>query len=84
MTECNQRLVKLVQREECGINSVNISRTAIGFIIRGEKKVFINDSTTTLAAGEMFIFGEGLHYEENILQDGAFEQIVFYHLFVLK
>ena len=78
MTECNQILVKLVQREACGINSVNIVRTAIGFIIRGEKRVFINDSTTTLSAGEMFVFGEGIHYEENILQDGAFEQIVFY------
>lgn len=71
-------LTKVTQREFCGINSINLARMAIGFVVRGEKRIYHNDRKTTVSAGEIFLLGEGVHYEENILSEGSFEQIVFH------
>lgn len=71
-------VVKVVEEENRGVCSIDLSRTAIGFILKGCKNIYRNDRNIKVSAGEMFLLASGVHYEENIPIDGTFEQIVFY------
>jgi AraC-like DNA-binding protein len=51
---------------------------AIGFVVRGRKLIYHNDSSVVVGEGDMFWLDAGVHYEENVVEDELFEQIVFY------
>ena len=57
---------------------MNLSRIALGYVLRGRKVLYHNDRGVEVNEGEMFIMGLGLHYEENISFNEPFEQIIFY------
>lgn len=75
----NIDVAKLFETENRGIRSVMLSRTILGYIRSGTKRLHLNDYTTNVTQGELFIMERGIHYEENIpSQEGTFEQIAFY------
>ena len=74
----SQDVVKVIETTNQGIRSLNLSRVAIGFVLRGRKIIYHNDTGVEVNEGEMFMLGMGLHYEENIVLSEAFEQIIFY------
>lgn len=71
-------VVKVVEEESRGVSSIDLSRTAIGYVLKGCKRIYRNDRSIEIASGEMFLLTTGVHYEENIPLEGAFEQVVFY------
>lgn len=71
-------VVKVVETSSEGIRSTNLSRMAIGFVVRGRKLIYHNDSSVVVGEGDMFWLDAGVHYEENVVEDELFEQIVFY------
>lgn len=74
------RVVKYQEPTPRGVRSVNLSRYAIGYVIHGTKHIYSGDKRKTLARGDMFFMGIGLHYTEEIPEvDHPFEQIIFYY-----
>ena len=74
----SQDVVKIVEMMNQGVRSINLSRIALGYVLRGRKVLYRNDRGVEVNEGEMFIMGLGLHYEENISFGEPFEQIIFY------
>ncbi len=74
------KIVKYSQSQRVGIQSMNLSRHGIGFVIKGTKYVYYGDVRQTVSAGDVFFFSNGTHYTEDV-PDGnkPFEQIVFYY-----
>lgn len=73
-------IVKYVEMNRSGIQHLNLSRCAIGYIMRGEKHVYYGDTHHTIARGEMFYMGVGTHYVEYIPEGGKpFEQVVVFY-----
>lgn len=73
-------VVKYVQTSRNGIQSYNLSRYAIGYVVRGKKYIYYGDVRHEVNQGDVFYLGTGNHYTEDV-PDGAkpFEQIVFYY-----
>ncbi len=72
-------VVRLLENSDHGIRSLMLSRTAIGYVIRGTKYIYFGDVSAHVGEGDMFIYDSGLHYEENCVgASGTFEQITFY------
>lgn len=76
--ELAPEVVKIVEYQNRGIRAVALERMAVGYIIRGTKLIYNNDSCTQISQGAMFMLGEGLHYEENVISNGEFVQVIFY------
>lgn len=75
----NIDVAKLFEDRNRGIRTLSTSRTIIGFVRAGTKRMHINDSHFDIQEGDIFIIERGLHYEENIpSEEGSFEQIAFY------
>lgn len=74
----SQDVVKVIETTNQGVRSINLSRVAIGYVLRGRKVLYHNDRGIEINEGEMFILGLGVHYEENVALTEAFEQILFY------
>ena len=74
----SQDVVKIVEMMNQGVRSMNLSRIALGYVLRGRKVLYHNDRGIEINEGEMFIMGLGVHYEENISFSEPFEQIIFY------
>lgn len=74
----SQDVVKVIEMMNQGVRSMNLSRIALGYVLRGRKVLYHNDRGVEVNEGEMFIMGLGLHYEENISFNEPFEQIIFY------
>ncbi len=73
-------IAKYVQPEPTGIRPYDISRCAIGCILRGRKYIYDGDRRIELNRGDLFFMNIGCHYVEDIPQDGKpFEQIVFFY-----
>ncbi|MBR5333816.1 MAG: helix-turn-helix transcriptional regulator [Alistipes sp.] len=73
-------IVKYVETSYVGIQSLNLSRCAIGYVVRGTKHVYYGDTRHTISHGEVFYLGLGNHYVEDLLDDGRpYEQIVLYY-----
>ncbi len=73
-------IVKYVQPYRNGIQSHNLTRHAIGFILRGKKYIYYGDVRHEVNRGDMFYLSTGHHYTEDIPEGGKpFEQIVFYY-----
>ncbi len=73
-------IAKYVESSGNEIESLTLSRYAIGYILSGEKHIFYGDKSQTIARGDLFYLGTGRHYVQNLAADGRpFEQIVFYY-----
>lgn len=72
-------IVKYSQPERVGIQSQNMTRHAIGFVIRGKKFIYSGDVANQVNSGDIFYLSTGHHYMEDIPENNRpFEQIVFY------
>ena len=60
------------------MESLHLSRVAVGMVLSGKKRLYHADKATTITTSEIFILGNGIHYEENIPENGSFEQVLFY------
>lgn len=81
-TECGAQptIVKYVEGMRAGIQLLNLSRCAIGYVVRGEKRIYNGDLHHTISRGDIFYLGVGSHYVEDIPEEGRpFEQIVTYY-----
>ena len=73
-------IVKYSQPYRNGIQSHNLTRHAIGFILRGKKYIYYGDIRHEVNRGDMFYLSTGHHYTEDIPENGKpFEQIIFYY-----
>lgn len=73
-------IVKYAQPYSNGIQSHNLSRHCIGYVLRGKKYIYYGDTRHEVAQGNMFYLGTGHHYTEDVPENGRpFEQIVFYY-----
>ena len=73
-------IVKYVQPYRNGIQSHNLSRHSIGYILRGKKYIYYGDVRHEVNRGDLFYLGTGHHYTEDIPENGKpFEQITFYY-----
>ncbi|MCH5330887.1 MAG: helix-turn-helix transcriptional regulator [Alistipes sp.] len=74
------KIVKYVEASRSGIESVTLSRCAIGYILHGTKNIYYGDKRYRISRGEIFYLGVGRHYIENMADDDKeFEQIIFYY-----
>lgn len=79
-TEGQPTIVKYIEPSCPGIQLLNLSRCAIGYVVRGHKNIYYGDKHYTITRGEVFYLGVGNHYIEDISDDGRpFEQIVVYY-----
>lgn len=80
-TELQQpMIVKYVETLHNGIQTMSLSRYAIGYVIRGTKHIYQGDKRQTLGKGDVFYMSVGHHYVENCPENGQpFEQVVFYY-----
>ncbi len=73
-------VVKYSDPHHNGIQSMVLSRYAIGYILRGTMYVYEGDKCQVLSRGEVFYLGIGHHYVETIPESGqAFESIYVYY-----
>ncbi len=73
-------IVKFSQPYSNGIQSHNISRHTIGYVLRGRKFIYNGDARQEVKRGEMFFLAKGHHYTEDVPEEGqAFEQIACYY-----
>lgn len=59
-------IVKYVETLHNGIQSLALSRYAIGYILRGTKYVYDGDKRQAFNRGDVFYLGLGHHYVENV------------------
>lgn len=73
-------IAKYVQPYRNGIQSHNLSRHAIGMVLRGRKFIYSGDVRNEVGRGEMFFLATGTHYIEDLPEGNRpFEQIMFYY-----
>lgn len=73
-------IVKYVETSHSGIQSLTLSRYAIGYVLRGEKYIYDGDQRTRISKGEIFYLGMGHHYIQDVPDDDhPFEQVLFYY-----
>lgn len=73
-------IVRYVEPRGAGIQLVNLSRCAIGYVQRGKKYIYYGDTSYVVSRGEVFYLGVGNHYIENIPdRDQPFEQVLVYY-----
>lgn len=78
--ESQPTIVKYVEANCGGIHLFNLSRCAIGYVVRGTKHIYYGDAHYTISRGDVFYLGVGNHYVEDIPEDNRpFEQIVVYY-----
>lgn len=79
--EVTERIfVKYSVRSRRGVESMRLTRNAIGYILRGEREMYNGDQVTVIQPGQMYFISPGIHYVEDIpLNDEPFEQILFYY-----
>lgn len=73
-------IVKYVETPDSGIESVVLSRYAIGYVLQGARHLHYGDKRFTISRGDLFFMGVGHHYTECASDDNnIFEQIIFYY-----
>ena len=73
-------IVKYVEKTHTGIETINLSRYAIAYIIRGRQYVYDGDRRHSVGRGELLYLGIGRHYLESVPENGQpFEQIFIYY-----
>lgn len=62
-----------------GVEQLQISRHAIGYVVRGDKYIYDGDRCLHAHRGDVFFLSEGIHHIEDVSEKHShFEQIVFY------
>lgn len=80
LEEEHATIVRYVEPNYAGIQLLNLSRCAIGYVVRGTKYVYNGDKRYAIMRGEVFYLGVGNHYIENVPDSGRdFEQIMVYY-----
>lgn len=73
-------IVKYVEKSRTGIEMLQLSRFAIGCLMRGEMYLYDGDKRRQIRRGELFFLGIGRHYVEYVPDDTfPFEMILFYY-----
>lgn len=73
-------IIRHVQPHRSGIQSLNLTRHAIGYILRGRKYIYYGDVRYEIERGEIFFLGAGNHYMEDVPEAGkSFEQVTFFY-----
>ena len=73
-------IVKYVEATNAGIQLLTLSRCAIGYVLRGKRRIYYGDTHYDISRGEIFYLGIGNHYVENLPdKESPFEQIVVYY-----
>lgn len=73
-------IMKYIQPFRNGIQSQNLYRHGIGYVLRGQKYIYDGDSRQQVNRGDVFYLGTGNHYMEDIPEaNRPFEQIIFYY-----
>lgn len=73
-------IVKYVEKTHTGIETINLSRYAIAYIIRGRQYIYDGDRRRSVGRGELLYLGIGRHYLESVPENGQpFEQIFIYY-----
>lgn len=73
-------IVKYSVSERNGIQAINLSRNAIGYVSKGKKHIHYGDVCYEIGQGELFYINIGTHYVEDIPDDKkVFEQFMFYY-----
>ena len=73
-------IVKYVEATNAGIQLLTLSRCAIGYVLRGRRRIYYGDTHYDISRGEIFYLGIGNHYVENLPdKESPFEQIVVYY-----
>ena len=73
-------IAKYVQPYRNGIQSYNLTRHGIGYVLRGKKYIYDGDIRHQVNRGDVFFLNAGHHYIEDIPENGKpFEQIIFYY-----
>lgn len=71
-------IVRITESHSGDITQLDLSRMAMGVVFRGEKLIYHNDHCTRIAAGELFLLDQGVHYVEHRADGDSFEQVIFY------
>lgn len=73
-------IVKFNEPSRGGIQSLLLSRHAIGFVLQGRKQIYQGDKRYSIERGEVYFLDAGRHYVENTAAEGKpYEEIVFYY-----
>lgn len=72
-------ILKVSQTELHGVQALNITRHAIGYVVKGTKHIYNGDTCREICRGDVFFLCSGTHYIEDVPADGEYEQIVFYY-----
>lgn len=57
----------------------NYSRHAIGYVVQGTKYLYDGDNRKEIRSGDIFYMSIGNHYVEDVPDNKAYEQIIFYY-----
>lgn len=72
-------IAKYIEASRNEIQSHDLSRCAIGYILHGEKSIYYGDMCYKFSSGDVFFLNMGCHYIRNSAEGGCpFEQILFY------
>ena len=78
--ESHPKIVRYVENNLAGIHLLQLSRGAVGYVVRGARHIYYGDERYTINQGDIYYMGAGNHYVEEVAGDGkAFEQIVCYY-----
>ena len=74
-------IVKFSQPYSNGIQSHNLSRHTIGYVLRGTKYIYYGDIRYEVSRGEIYFLAKGHHYTEDVpeSEQHPFEQIACYY-----
>ena len=73
-------IVKFIEKRATGIVPLQLSRYAIGCVMRGTLCIYDGDKRRVVNRGELFFLGFGRHYMESVPENGLpFEQILIYY-----
>lgn len=74
------KIVRYVENNLAGIHLLQLSRCAVGYVVKGMIHAYYGDERYTINQGDIYYMGAGNHYVEEIAGDGkVFEQIVCYY-----
>ena len=73
-------IVKFIEKSATGIVPLQLSRYAIGCVMRGTLCIYDGDKRRAVNRGELFFLGIGRHYMESVPENGQpYEQILIYY-----
>ena len=80
LTSEEPRIVKLVEKRPTGVVTMQLSRYAIGCVLRGTLYIYDGDKRRSVGRGEVIFFGVGRHYVEHVPEEQQpYELILYYY-----